>query len=120
MPVGRIEVENPTDYEAVDVIASSALKQPHKKYGNWMRNLAGVVREYVKQKGRWQPVWTVATRVFGLAYHGHTVDVSKSLAHELASEMGIEDVDIDGLVERIHAELQNISGERTARPSQPE
>ena len=120
MPVKRIEVEAPTDYEAVDVIASSALKEPHRKFGRWMRGLAGIVSEFVKQKGRWQPVWTVATRVFGLAYHGHTPDVSRALAHELAREMGIEDIDIDGLVDRIHAELQNIIGERTARPATPE
>ena len=120
MPIKEITISNPSPYEAVDVITSSELKEPHRRYGNWMKKLAGIVKEYYKTKGNWQALWTIATRVFGLRYRGHSLEVLKSLAEALALEMNVDPGIATEMAERIDKELSNIIGEKRARGIAPE
>jgi len=120
LPVRRIEIDNPSPEEAVDVTASASLKEKHRKYGDWMKKLAGIVKKFYSTKGNWQALWTIATRVFGLAYHGHSVDVSKALARELAGEMNIDPGVAEDLVEAVYKNLSDIVGEKRARGQAPE
>lgn len=119
MPVDRIEIRDPSAYEAVDVIASSVLKEPHKRYGTWMKKLAAIVHRFYETKGNWQGLWTIATRVFGLAYHGHTLEVCKAMASALATEMNVDPGVAEDLASQIVAALSDIVGERRATGKAP-
>lgn len=72
MPIREISVGEPEAYEAVDVVASSALKAVHRTFGAWMRELAALVHEYYDEDswGQWQALWFVATKAFSAGYKG--------------------------------------------------
>jgi len=106
--------------EGVDAVASVALKERHKRFGGWMKKLAGIVKKHYTTKGNWQALWTIATRVFGLAYRGHSIEVGKALASALAPEMNVDPGVAEELVEDIYKNLSDIVGERRARGQAPE
>ena len=113
--MGKIVIEVPWDIdrrEAVDAIASLALKSPHKRYGEWMKRLAEVVKEVVNPaKGDWQRWWTVATKAFELLYRGWSVEAAYNAVSQLARQMRISDVNkVRSLVEAINNRMEYILG----------
>jgi len=120
MPVQRIEITPETYPEAVDVVASASMKQPHKKYGGYIKRLAALIKQVVNPgKGEWQPWFTIATRVFGLAYRGHNTDTCVALARAIAEEMGIDVSKAEDLAKVIVENKSYIVGEK-ARPGAAE
>jgi len=107
-------------HEGVDAVCSVALKEAHRRFGGWMKKLASLVKKHYTTKGNWQALWTIATRVFGLAYHGHSIDVAKALAGALAPEMNVDAGVAEELTEAIYANLSDIVGEKRARGQAPE
>ncbi|OYT55246.1 MAG: hypothetical protein B6U76_06560 [Desulfurococcales archaeon ex4484_217_2] len=117
MPVEEIRVAKPSPYEAVDVTASATLKETHKKFGGWMKELAGIVHSYYSAeiKGSWQALWTVATKCFSAGYHGYSLDKTIEIARALADEFNIPtEVDIEKLASEAW-ELGCRYGERRAK-----
>jgi len=116
--MARINIEVPWDIserEAVDAIASLALKRPNRVYGEWMKRLAEIVRREVNpRKGEWQKYWTIATKVFELLYRGWSEASAKNYVAPLAREMGIRNY--EKLVDAIAANMDYILG----RHSKPE
>lgn len=115
MPVKRIESEPVTYKEAVDYVATD-MKEAHKPYGQYAKRLADLVHEVVRPaKGMWQPWWTIAARVFGLAYSGHNENVLKGCASLLAEEMGLDTEKAEELAEAINENMARITGEKAKR-----
>ena len=118
VPAGRFEYQFPegTEYEQIDMVASIVLKQKHKRFGGWMKRLAAFVKKHYTQKGSWQALWTIATRVFGLAYRGWSLEACKGLATTLARELNVPEDVAEALAEDIYKNKAEILGERQARP----
>jgi len=115
-----IEAPDITPYEAVDVTASLMLKEPHRRFGDWMKRVASIVKEVLGEdrvKGQWQPYWTIATRVFGLVYRGHSKEVCATLARALAEEMQVDPGLAERIAEKIYDNKQEIIGGAKARPT---
>lgn len=117
--MARINIEVPWEIgerEAVDAVASLALKRPNKVYGQWMKRLAEIVREAVNpRKGEWQKWWTVATKTFELLYHGWSAQSARNYVAPLAREMGL--TGYERLVDAIAKNMDYILG-RHSRPEQ--
>jgi len=118
--LGRITIEVPWDFgerEAVDAIASLALKKEHRRYGEWMRRLAEIVRREVNPpKGHWQAYWTVATKVFEILYHGWSEESARNYVAPLAREMRI--TNYDKLVSAIARNMDYILGRHSRMESE--
>jgi len=118
----RVTIQDIEDaYEQVDAVTSIALKEPHKKFGQWMRELANIVHTYYSPeiKGSWQALWTVATKAFSYGYKGHTLEATVAAVTPLADEFNISGaVDVEKLITEAW-ELGSRYGERRAkRPKQ--
>lgn len=91
--MGKITIEVPWDigeYEALDAIASLALKKRNKVYGEWLKRLAEIVKRTVNpRKGEWQKWWTIATKTFELLYRGWSERSAINYVAPLAREMGV-------------------------------
>lgn len=116
MPVSEIRVSEPQAYEAVDVIASSVLKEPHRKFGGWMKELANLVHTYYTPeiKGHWQGLWTLATKCFSRGYKGWSMEAALDEARVIAREFNIEGVDFEKLCTESY-ELGTRYGEKRAK-----
>ena len=112
MPVKEILV-TPEDYkEAVDVTASASMKRAHKVYGQYAKRIAEVLRANFRiGKGDWQKYWTIATRVCGIFYGGHSLEVGRALADSLGREMGVRDA--ARIAEVIYANMDYILGKKS-------
>ena len=111
--VTRIELSDLEAYETVDASAT-VMKVPHKRFGQFSKRLAELVKQIVNpQKMHWQAWWTIATRVFTLAYRGgHRESVLVALARELAEEAGLDTAKAEELAKAIKANLGRIVGEK--------
>jgi hypothetical protein len=119
----QIVLEPKDPYEWIDVVASSKLKAPHKRFGEYTKRLSAIIKEVVGDqltKGGWQPWFTIATKVFGLVYRGHTLDVARAVATALASEMDVDAGTAERLAEAIYNRKQEIIGGPRARPTREE
>ena len=120
MPVREMTVVPETYPEAVDVVASASMKQPHKKYGSYIKRLSAIIKQVVNPgKGEWQPWFTIGTRVFGLAYRGHNTETCTALARAIAEEMGVDVGKAEELAKVIVENKSYIVGEK-ARPGASE
>jgi len=120
VPVKEIVIVPETYEEAVDVTGSSAMKKPHQRFGEWMKKLAAHIKPFYERKGNWQALWTIATRVFGLCYHGHDISVARALARSLALTMDVPQDVADGIVDTVYRNFSDIIGEKRARGAPPE
>ncbi len=113
------DVEEP--YQMVDAVASVALKEPHKKYGNWMRELASIVHAYYtpEYKGSWQGLWTIATRAFSFGYRGYSLDNAIGVLRQLAAEFNVDIPDLDRFIASCY-ELGTRYGEKRAKRAKTE
>lgn len=119
MPVRRIEVEPESAYEAIDVTASATLKQVHKRYGEYGKRIAALLKDnFDIPKGHWQAYWTIATRVFGLVYGGHSEDVVVALGRSLGEELGLGANVGERIARVIYRNADYILGGKSARPEQ--
>jgi ABC-type Zn uptake system ZnuABC Zn-binding protein ZnuA len=113
--MGKITIEVPWDIgelEAVDAIASLALKKRHKQYGEWMRRLAEIVkREVNPPKGDWQRYWTLATYAFQYLYRGWDSRQVANYVAPLARELRIRDY--QKLVDAISRNMDYILGKHS-------
>ena len=102
-------------YELVDASATR-MKEPHRRYGNYAKNISIVVKRIVNPpKGQWQGWWTIATRCFGLAYTGGwDEDILVPFAKSLARKMGLDEAKAEELAKYIKQNMAAIIGE-TAR-----
>ena len=108
------DVEDP--YEAVDAVASVSMKHLHKKFGQWMRELANIVHTYYtpELKGKWQALWTIATRAFSFGYRGYSVERTIEICREIAREFNVDISDFEEFVRNCY-ELGARYGERRAK-----
>lgn len=116
MPTGKVVVEivNPSYGEAVDVVASTELKERHKPYGEMIRRLAEVIRRELKpRRGEWQKVWSVATKVFGYLYRGYSVNEVRGIATALGRAYGVNGARILDVVSK---NIEYILGGENAKP----
>jgi len=114
MAVDELYLKGLSTYELLDA-AATRMKEPHKRYGGWMKRLAELVKRVVNPpKGMWQPWWTIATRVFTFAYKGgHSEEVCVAIATALAEEMGLDGGKAEELARAIKNNVSRIVGERT-------
>ena len=120
MPVEQLVIVPKTPQEAVDVTASANLKEPHRKYGGYIKRLSALIKQVVNPaKGAWQPWFTIATRIFGLAYRGHNTETCVAVARAIAEEMGIDVSKAEDLAKVIVENKSYIIGEK-ARPGAAE
>lgn len=91
MPVRQIVVEPATYQEAVDVTASSVMKEAHRVYGGWAQQLGSLVQNFYDEEnyGHWQGLWAIATKCFSAGYHGYSVDAALAVANALAPEFNL-------------------------------
>jgi len=123
----KINIEVPDQWglgkkEAVDALVSLALKEDHRKYGGWMRELANIVHGYYDPsiKGSWQALWTISTRAFSFGYRGHDLDATISALTPVAQEFNISgSVDIDKLITESWELGARYGEKRAKRPKQP-
>jgi len=95
-PEVRIQVPEPwllTEKMAVDAIASIALKEMHRVFGEWMKRLGDKVREYYTEefRGRWQGLWTVGTVAFSMGYRGYAVEQTVEVCRARAVHLRVDD-----------------------------
>lgn len=111
--VESVTLEPKTYQEFIDAVGTK-MKEPHKKFGNYAKRLATIVKRVVNpSKGMWQPWWTIGARVFGFAHKGHNIDVCKAVATSLADEMGVDPGKAEELAEAIYNNLAYILGEKS-------
>jgi len=99
--------------QITDATLSITRKEASKEYGKYAKRLAEVLRaNFNIPKGHWQAYWTVATRVFGLAYGGHTEEVCIQLGRALARELGLSDADGERIARVVYRNTDYILGKK--------
>ena len=115
--MSKITIEVPWEIgkrEAVDAIASVALKEDHRRYGEYMKRLSHLIRQHVNPpKGDWQKYWTIATRVFSMCYGGHDLKTVDALAKELGRELRVNPATASKLAKVIYDNMDYILGEKS-------
>jgi len=88
--IKQVVHEDLEPYEAIDAVASVALKEKHRVYGNIMRSLSNALKGIVGDtyvKGAWQPLWTVATKAFSLGVKGWSLETTMASLRPQAEKL---------------------------------
>jgi len=93
--MGKVVIEVPWDIdkrEAVDAIASLALKRDHRVYGEISKKIADAIRPIYEKNNKkygWNALWAIATNVAKFIFSGYSDKTIQAIANAIAQEYGV-------------------------------